>query len=107
MDQSIQKSKELQERMLNFAASVVGLSEQLKHKSVADQMIRSASSVGAHYSEALNASSKYRAAATFPSVPGTRPFHAGLANSTTCARKASASGSVIGKSRPDNSRTPN
>jgi four helix bundle protein len=58
MDQSIQKSKELQERMLNFAASVVGLSEQLKHKSVADQMIRSASSIGAHYSEALNASSK-------------------------------------------------
>ncbi len=54
-------SNELEERFLHFGVSVIKLAQHQKDKlpfSVTDQVIRSATSIGANYSEAQNASSK-------------------------------------------------
>lgn len=54
-------SNQLEERFLQFGVSVIRLTQDQKEKlpfSVIDQVIRSATSIGANYSEAQNASSK-------------------------------------------------
>ena len=56
-----QLSNQLEERFLLFGVSVIRLTQSQKEKlpfSVIDQAIRSATSIGANYSEAQNASSK-------------------------------------------------
>lgn len=59
MEQSVAKAKELEQSMLDFAVSVVRYVEQTQlPQSVSNQLIRSATSIGANYAEALNASSK-------------------------------------------------
>lgn len=54
-------SNELEERFLHFGVSIIKITHNLKDIlpfSVIDQVIRSATSIGANYSEAQNASSK-------------------------------------------------
>jgi four helix bundle protein len=59
MEQSVTKAKQLEERMLIFAADIIQWAEKLAvHRSVIDQIIRSVTSIGANYAEAFNASSK-------------------------------------------------
>ncbi len=59
MEQNIAKANQLQERLLSFAADIVHYTQKLQvHPSVQNQIIRSATSIGANYAEALNASSK-------------------------------------------------
>jgi four helix bundle protein len=59
MEQSITKAKQLEERLLNFSVAVINYAETLQlQRSIVDQLIRSAASIGANYTEALNASSK-------------------------------------------------
>lgn len=55
------RSEEIEERLLEFAVSVIKLTTKNKASlpfSVIDQVVRSSSSIGANYSEAQNASSK-------------------------------------------------
>ncbi len=58
----IDKSKELSDRIIEFAVSVITLTKSLsntvENKVIAHQIIRSATSIGANYSEANNAASK-------------------------------------------------
>jgi len=58
--QSTTKNETLERRMLKFAASVIKKLETTKGLSlrIADQLIRSCSSIGANYTEANNAASK-------------------------------------------------
>ena len=59
MEQAVTKSGELQERMIRFAANVIGWSTKLSvPRPVVDQVTRSSASIGANYAEALNAASK-------------------------------------------------
>jgi len=59
MEQSINKAKQLQERLLTFSANTITFVQKLPiHRSIIDQVIRSSCSVGANYTEALNGSSK-------------------------------------------------
>ncbi len=56
-----QTSNALEERFLHFGVSVIKLTQEHKQQlpfSVIDQVIRSATSIGANYSEAQNASSR-------------------------------------------------
>ncbi len=56
------KAMELSERMIDFSISIISLTKHLasnvENKIIIHQIIRSATSVGANYSEANNASSK-------------------------------------------------
>lgn len=59
MEDNINRSKQLQDRLLDFTAATIGwASTQQIPRSVADQITRSSSSIGANYTEAINASSK-------------------------------------------------
>lgn len=60
-DMTTRRSEEIEERLLEFAVSVIKLTTKNKASlpfSVIDQVVRSSSSIGANYSEAQNASSK-------------------------------------------------
>lgn len=53
------QSEKLQERLLDFAVETIGwASKQQIPRSILDQVTRSCTSIGANYTEALNASSK-------------------------------------------------
>ena len=58
--QGISRHELLEKRMLDFAVNVIQLLEQEKTLSprIADQLIRSCSSIGANYAEACNSASK-------------------------------------------------
>src|SRR3990172_5836198 len=59
MEKSINKSKQLEQDLLDFAVAVIEYADAQKLPShLAEQVIRSATSIGANYAEALNASSK-------------------------------------------------
>lgn len=59
MEQNVNRAKQLQERMLAFSADIVALTDKIRlSPSIKDQIIRSACSIGANYTEAMNASSK-------------------------------------------------
>lgn len=59
MEETVNKSALLKERLLDFAANTIEwASTQQIPRSILDQITRSASSVGANYNEAVNASSK-------------------------------------------------
>ena len=58
----VMKARDLEERTRRFAVSVIGLTDRLRHNRandiIARQMIRSASSIGANYREAVRAESR-------------------------------------------------
>lgn len=59
MDPSVTKAYLFQKQILAFASGlVIWVSRQQIPYSIIDQVVRSATSIGANYSEALNASSK-------------------------------------------------
>lgn len=62
MSISQDKSRQLEERMMNFAIGIIELSKTIKHTKENDimltQLIKSATSIGANYAEANNASSR-------------------------------------------------
>lgn len=59
MEQSITKAKQLEEKLLTFAVTIIQYTQKLTiPESVSRQIIRSVTSIGANYTEALNASSK-------------------------------------------------
>jgi four helix bundle protein len=59
-DNKLTKNHELERRMIMFAVSVIKKLESINTLSprIADQLVRSSSSIGANYAEANNASSK-------------------------------------------------
>ena len=59
MEDTVSRAEKLQERMIDFAANVIVTTGKMPlPKSIIDQVARSSASIGANYSEALNASSK-------------------------------------------------
>ena len=62
MNETKDRSKELADRLMEFAIAVISLTKTIpnsvENKIIIHQIIRSATSVGANYSEANNASSK-------------------------------------------------
>ena len=59
MENNLNKSKELEQEMVDFTVAVVKYTEAAGlPRSIADQLIRAAGGIGANYVEALNASSK-------------------------------------------------
>lgn len=59
MEQSLTKSRQLEQELLEFVVAVIEYVEtQNLPRYLADQVVRSATSIGANYAEALNASSK-------------------------------------------------
>ena len=59
---SMEKASLFEERLMNFAISIIGLTKRLPKKPendiISNQIIRSATSIGANYTEANNAASK-------------------------------------------------
>jgi len=62
MSNSQDKSKQLEERMISFALSVIAASKNIprnvENEIIQKQLIRSSTSIGANYAEANNAASK-------------------------------------------------
>ena len=58
----MEKASLFEERLMNFAISIIGLTKRLPKKPendiISNQIIRSATSIGANYTEANNAASK-------------------------------------------------
>lgn len=59
MEQSLTKSRQLEQELLDFVVAIIEyVGTQNLPRYLADQVVRSATSIGANYAEALNASSK-------------------------------------------------
>jgi four helix bundle protein len=62
MTTSQDKSKQLEERMIQFSLDVIAVCKQSaqnqENQIITNQLIRSATSIGANYAEAINAASK-------------------------------------------------